>query len=212
MLLNAKMPPHWRSLSIWLLYIAGFFPAAWSFYLGMTDALGADPVKAFEHSLGLWSLRFLVLTLAVSPLRNLGGPNLIRYRRALGLLCFYYVMMHFTFYAVVDQALVLSAILDDVLTRPFLMLGMAALLMLVPLAATSNSFSIKHLGANWSRLHKLIYVIAISAALHYALSTKIWMAEHYFYLSLIAVLLGFRVVWYMERRGRRRIGRPVASH
>ncbi len=205
------MPGRWRSSSIWAVYVVGLLPAIWAFYLGMTDALGADPVKAFEHILGLWSLRFLIITLAISPLRNLGGPNLIRYRRALGLLCFYYVAMHFAFYAVVDQALVLSAVLDDVLKRPFLMLGMAALVMLVPLAVTSNNFSIKRLGANWSRLHKLIYVIAISAALHYALSTKIWGAEHYFYLSLIAILLAFRVVWHFERRSRKQVARPVPS-
>jgi len=211
-LLRSGIARRWRPASVWMLYVAGLLPAAWGFYLGATGNLGADPVKTFEHHLGLWALRFIVLTLAVSPLRDLGGPNLIRYRRALGLLSFYYVLMHFAVYLVLDQALVPSAVLADIVKRPFITLGMAALLLLVPLALTSNSFSIKRLGRNWSRLHRLVYVIAGLAGLHFALSTKVLAAEHYFYLGLLAVLIAYRIVRRLQpRRGRRRAMQPVAT-
>lgn len=131
------------------------------------------------------------------------GQNLIRYRRALGLLCFYYALMHFSVYLVLDQVLVLSAILADVLKRPFIMLGMAALAMLVPLAATSNAFSIRRLGKNWLRLHRLAYGAAICAGIHLVLATKVLGGEQYFYLALVALLLGYRLVRPVIRRRRK---------
>jgi len=188
------LPKRWQPASVWLLYIVGLLPAAWSFYLGATGGLGADPVKSFELLLGLWTLRFLIATLAVSPLRDLAGWNLIRYRRALGLLTFYYALMHFSVYAILDQALMFNAILADVLKRPFIMFGLAALLLLIPLAITSNMASIRRLGKNWIRLHRLIYPIAALGALHFALSTKVLTLEQYVYIGLIVVLLLYRGV------------------
>ncbi|PWE55528.1 protein-methionine-sulfoxide reductase heme-binding subunit MsrQ [Metarhizobium album] len=188
------LPKRWQPASVWLLYIVGLLPAAWSFYLGATDDLGADPVKSFELLLGLWTLRFLIATLAVSPFRDLAGWNLIRYRRALGLLTFYYALMHFSVYAILDQAPMFNAILADVLKRPFIMFGMAALLLLIPLAITSNMASIRRLGKNWIRLHRLIYPIAALGALHFALSTKVLTLEQYVYIGLIVVLLLYRGV------------------
>ena len=209
---RSATPSPWRPASVWALYICGLLPAVWSFYLGVAGILGADPVKTFEHSLGLWGLRFLIVTLAVSPLRDLGGPNLIRYRRALGLLGFYYVAMHFAVYLLLDQAFSLSAVLADVIKRPFIMFGMASLLLLVPLALTSNKFSIKRLGRNWSRLHKLVYIVSMLVGLHYALSTKILAVEHYIYLALIAALLAYRVVRYLRPRSRKHTVRPILSN
>lgn len=148
----------WNGKTIWLLYLAGLLPAAWQFYLGATGDLGADPVKTFELFLGVWAVRFLVLTLAVSPLREIFGLNLIRYRRALGLLCFYYALFHFTVYLVLDQELALHAVIADVMKRPFIMLGMAGLALLIPLAVTSNSLSIRRMGTNWLLLHRLVYL------------------------------------------------------
>ncbi|MGO7427405.1 protein-methionine-sulfoxide reductase heme-binding subunit MsrQ, partial [Rhizobium ruizarguesonis] len=154
------MPKRWQPASVWLLYVVGLLPAAWTFYLGATDQLGADTVKTFELFLGLWTIRFLILTLAVSPARELFGWNYLRYRRALGLLTFYYALMHFTVYMVLDQAMDIAAVINDVLKRPFIMFGMAALAMLIPLAVTSNNFSIRRLGKNWIWLHRLVYIIA----------------------------------------------------
>lgn len=184
----------WTIVPVWLVYVVGLAPAVWQFYLGATGNLGADPVKAFELFLGLWAVRFLLLTLAVSPARQLFGVNFIRYRRALGLLCFYYASMHLAAYLVLDQTLMLTAVIEDVLKRPFIMLGMAAFMVLLPLALTSNTFSIRRLGKNWVRLHRLVYAIAVCVAVHFALATKVLSVDQYVYLGLFALLLGYRIV------------------
>ena len=198
----------WTSVSVWLVYAVGLVPAAWSFYLGATGGLGADPVKSFELLLGLWTLRFLILTLAVSPLRELGGWSFLRYRRALGLLTFYYAAMHFTVYAVLDQTLMLDAIIADVLKRPFIMFGMAGLVLLVPLAVTSNAASIRTLGPNWIKLHRLVYIIAALGAVHFALWTKVLSLEQYIYIGLILLLILYRAVRPILRERKRKLNRP----
>lgn len=201
------LPARLKPASVWTLYAVGLLPGLYAFYLGIFGGLGADPVRAFEHLLGLWALRFLCLGLAVTPLRDLLGINLISYRRALGLLAFYYVLAHFTVYLTLDRGLIFSSILGDIAKRPYIMLGMAGLLMLIPLAATSNRWSIRRLGQNWNRLHKLVYVIAAAAVLHYALSLKAVTAEPAFYIAVVTVLLAYRLMrpkvteW---KRGRRR--------
>lgn len=200
------LPARLKPASVWTLYAVGLLPGLYAFYLGIFGGLGADPVRAFEHLLGLWALRFLCLGLAVTPFRDLLGVNLISYRRALGLLAFYYVLAHFTVYLTLDRGLIFSSILGDIAKRPYIMLGMAGLLMLIPLAATSNRWSIRRLGQNWNRLHKLVYVIAAAAVLHYALSLKAVTAEPAFYIAVVTVLLAYRLMrpkvteW---KRGRR---------
>ncbi|MBB3964000.1 protein-methionine-sulfoxide reductase heme-binding subunit MsrQ [Rhizobium metallidurans] len=203
--LSFSLPKRWHSASVWLLYVVGLLPAAWTFYLGASDQLGADPVKTFELFLGLWALRFLILTLAISPARDLLGWNYLRYRRALGLLCFYYVVMHFAVYMVLDQALDVSAVIDDVMKRPFIMFGMAGLVLLVPLAVTSNNLSIRKLGSKWNWLHKLIYIIAACGAVHFALSTKLLDLEQYIYVGLIILMIlyrSYRPIARSRKRGR----------
>ncbi|KQV78696.1 protein-methionine-sulfoxide reductase heme-binding subunit MsrQ [Rhizobium sp. Root1220] len=209
--LSLSLPKRWQPASVWLLYVIGLLPAAWTFYLGATNQLGADPVKTFELFLGLWAIRFLILTLAVSPARDLLGWNYLRYRRALGLLFFYYVVMHFTVYMVLDQALDLPAVLDDVLKRPFIMFGMAGLTMLVPLALTSNNFSIRNLGSKWIWLHKLVYIIAACGAVHFALSTKVLDLEQYIYISLIILLILYRSYRPIARSRKRGRGRQASA-
>lgn len=182
-----------NDLKIWALYGVGFLPAIWTFYLGATDQLGADPVKSFEHALGLWALRFLILTLLVTPIRDLTGISLLRYRRALGLLAFYYVTMHFTVYMVLDQALNLSVVLADIIKRPFITIGMISFALLLPLAITSNNYSIRKLGRRWVTLHKLVYVAIAGGAIHFLMSVKSWPAEPVIYASIVAMLLLWRV-------------------
>lgn len=205
--LSLTLPKRWHSASVWALYAVGLMPAAWTFYLGATDQLGADPVKTFELFLGLWTIRFLILTLAVSPVRDLFGWNYLRYRRALGLLTFYYALMHFTVYMVLDQALDLSAVVSDVLKRPFIMFGMAGLALLVPLAATSNNFSIRRLGPNWVRLHRLVYIVAAAGAVHFALSTKVLSLEQSIYISLLILLILYRSYRPIARSRKAKNGR-----
>jgi sulfoxide reductase heme-binding subunit YedZ len=200
------LPARYKPASIWALYAIGLIPGLYAFFLGIFGGLGADPVRAFEHLLGLWALRFLCIGLAVTPLRDLFDINLISYRRALGLLAFYYVLAHFTVYLTLDRGLILSSIAGDILKRPYIMLGMAGLLMLIPLAVTSNRASIRRLGPTWNRLHKLVYPVLIVAVLHYALSLKVISAEPAFYIVVAIVLLGYRLVRpkIMERRRSKR--------
>jgi sulfoxide reductase heme-binding subunit YedZ len=185
------------------IYIAGMLPAAWYFYLGIADQLGADPQKTLERLLGLWALRFLILCLAITPLRRLGGPNLVRYRRAVGLLAFYYAALHLTVYTVLDQGLDLAAIWADIVKRPYITVGMLAFAILVPLAVTSNAPMIRRLGgAAWQRLHRLIYVAAVAAAVHFVMVVKSWPAEPLIYAALVAALLLFRLFARLQKRAR----------
>ncbi len=201
------LPARYKPASIWALYAIGLVPGLYAFYLGIYGGLGADPVRAFEHLLGLWAFRFLCLGLAVTPLRDLLGINLIAYRRALGLLAFYYVLAHFAVYLTLDRGLILSSIAGDILKRPYIMLGMAGLLMLIPLALTSNQWSIRRLGPRWNRLHKLTYPILLVAILHYALSLKVIDPEAAFYIAVTIILLGYRLLRpkIMERRRAKRM-------
>lgn len=192
----------WRGPSIWALYAAGFMPAIWYFYLGASGQLVGNAVKIFEHVLGLWALRFLLASLALTPLRDLTGLNLIAFRRALGLLAFWYVVMHFLTYAVLDQNLDLAVILDDIARRPFITIGMACLILMIPLAATSNAFSIRRLGVGWKRLHALTYVVALGGALHYAMAVRVLTAEPLAYLALAVALVAWRLVRPFVRRRR----------
>lgn len=182
------------AINTWFVYGAGLIPAALYFYWGATGGLGINPVKTFEHALGLWALKFLIATLAVSPIRDITGLSFLRYRRALGLLCFYYVAMHVAVYVLLDQQLNASAIIADILKRPYITLGMAGLVMLVPLAVTSNNASIKRLGSKWAKLHRLIYLIAVAGALHYLLLVKSLTLEPFVYIALIALLLCWRLI------------------
>lgn len=188
------LPRKYHAASIWLLYVAGLAPAAYGFWLGATGRLPGNPVKEFEHLLGLWALRFLVATLAITPLRDLVGLNWIRYRRALGLLAFWYVLMHFLTYMVLDQYLNFSAVLADIAKRPFITIGMAGFVMLIPLALTSNTWSIRRLGPRWTKLHRLVYVIATAGALHFAMSVKVVGLEPWTYIVLVVLLIFWRLV------------------
>lgn len=194
----------WRRASVWALYIIGFVPAIWYFWLGATGKIPGNTIKEFEHFLGIWALRFLIATLLVTPLRDLAAINLLRYRRALGLLAFWYVVMHFATYVVLDKGLNPGVIFDDISKRPFITIGMACLVLLLPLALTSNAFSIRHLGRNWTRLHRLVYVVVLGGAVHYAMSLKVITAEPLIYLALAILLVLYRPLRPLIRRRRSR--------
>jgi sulfoxide reductase heme-binding subunit YedZ len=138
-------------------------------------------------------LRFLVIGLAITPLRQFGGPNLVRYRRAIGLLAFFYAVLHVLVYAVLDQGGNLAAIAGDILKRPYIIAGALAFVLLVPLAATSHNAMIRRMGgAAWRRLHRLVYAAAALAALHFILSVKAWPPEPLIYAGLVFMLLLLR--------------------
>jgi sulfoxide reductase heme-binding subunit YedZ len=194
----------WRDYTRAAVYWLGAMPAIWAFYLAISDQLGADPMKSLERLLGLWALRFLVIGLCVTPLRRLGGPNLLRYRRAFGLLAFSYAALHLSVYIALDQGFDLAAVWKDIDKRPYITIGMAAFTILVPLAVTSNNAMIRRLGsAAWTRLHRLVYLAAGLAAIHFVMVVKSWPAEPLIYAAIVAGLLAFRL--FPERRKRRRV-------
>ena len=165
------------------------------------DALGADPVAAIEHELGLWALRLLLVTLAVTPLRQmLGQPALLRFRRMLGLWAFTYASLHFTAYLVLDLRGWWAQVLVEIVERPYITVGFAAWLLLLPLAVTSTRGWMRRLGRDWGRLHRLVYAIAVLAVLHFWWVVKSDIREPLLYAAILAALLG----WRLARRQRRR--------
>jgi methionine sulfoxide reductase heme-binding subunit len=158
-----------------------------------SDALGADPVAEVEHFLGLWALRFLMLALAITPLRQWTGQAvLVRFRRMLGLYAFFYASVHFSAYLVLDLRGYWTQIFEEIAKRPYITVGFAAWLLLVPLAMTSTTGWIRRLGRNWARLHKLVYAIGVLAVLHFWWQVKSDIREPALYAAILAVLLGWR--------------------
>jgi sulfoxide reductase heme-binding subunit YedZ len=180
-----------------IVFVLALLPFAWLFYGAWTDALGPNPAEALIRGTGDWTLRLLCVTLAVTPLRQwTGQPALARFRRMLGLFTFFYVVLHFLSYAWLDMGFDLHDIARDIPKRPFALVGFAAFLLMIPLAATSFNRAIKALGApRWQALHRAVYVIVLLGLLHF-----FWMraAKHNFaevaaYAAVIAVLLGWRL-------------------
>lgn len=158
--------------------------------------LGANPVEELMDRNGQWGLRFLLITLAVTPLRRITGWHwLVRLRRMLGLFAFFYVLMHFVTYAVIDHRLDLGIIVEDILERPFITLGITALLLLIPLAATSTNAMMRRLGKRWQALHRLIYPIAILGVWHFWWQVKQDVREPLIYAAILVVLLAYRIWW-----------------
>lgn len=181
-----------RKLPVWLVYVLGVLPPPVMLYLGATGQLGVDPVKEMEHELGELALQALILGLAVTPLRRLVGLSLMKFRRAIGVLTFYYVFMHLMVWLVLDVQLI-DQIWADILKRPYITIGMAGFLLLLPLAATSNNWSVRKLGPAWRTLHWAVYPAALLGGLHYVMLVKGYQAEPLVYLAIIILLLALRV-------------------
>lgn len=193
-----------------VLFVASLLPFAWLFYGAATDNLGANPAEYLERSTGDWALRFLCLTLAVTPLRVwTGWAALARFRRMLGLFTYFYATLHLLCYAWFDMGFDLAEIAKDIPKRPFILVGFTAFLLLTPLAATSFNRAVKWMGAKrWQALHKLVYAIALLAILHFfwMRAAKNNFAEVAVYAAILAVLLGWRVKEYLRKRSLVRSG------
>ena len=162
-------------------------------FLTGDGGLGADPVAEIEHRLGLWALRLLLLTLAITPLRQLSGqPVLLRFRRLLGLYAFFYASLHLAAYLVLDLRGYWTQIFEEILKRPYITVGFLAWLLLVPLAITSTQAMMRRLGRLWGRLHQLIYAIAVLAVLHFWWLVKSDIREPLLYAAILSLLLGWR--------------------
>ncbi|HZH42646.1 MAG TPA: protein-methionine-sulfoxide reductase heme-binding subunit MsrQ [Lysobacter sp.] len=172
-------------------------------WLTGSGGLGADPVAAIEHRLGEWALRFLLIALAVTPLRQLTGqPVLTRFRRLLGLYAFAYASLHLAAYLVLDLGGYWTQVFEEIGKRPYITVGFAAWLLLVPLAATSTAAAMRRLGRRWIQLHRLVYAVGALAVLHlwWIKSAKNAFAEPLVYAAVLALLLGWRVAWAWRRR------------
>jgi sulfoxide reductase heme-binding subunit YedZ len=188
-----------------VVFVAALVPFAWLFYGALTDGLGANPAEYLIRSTGDWTLRFLCLTLAVTPLRVwTGAPPLLRFRRMLGLFVYFYVLLHLVSYSWFDMGFDVSDIARDIAKRPFILVGFLGFLLLTPLAATSFNRAVKALGVRrWQALHKLVYLIAGLALLHFfwMRSGKNDFAEVAVYGVILGVLLGWRLArWVTSRK------------
>ena len=190
-----------RSVMKASVFIACSLPLMWliarAFEWGGT--LGANPVEMIQDTLGQWGLRFLVITLAITPLRDwFNATGLIPLRRMLGLFAFAYVLLHFLTWLILDQGLYWSGVIEDIAKRPFITIGFLALVLLVPLAVTSTNRMMRRLGKRWKRLHRLIYPISVLAVWHYYWQVKADVREPLIYAAIVAVLLGWRI-WKVRR-------------
>ena len=177
------------------LFVLALLPFGYLVVALLTDSLGANPVEAITHESGQWALRLLLATLLVTPLRRISGvAALVRFRRMLGLFAFFYLMVHFATYAILDAGLDPRYVLDDVIERPYITVGFTTLCLLVPLAATSTNAMIRRLGgARWRRLHRLAYFAGAGGVLHFLWLAKADLREPLVYLAVLILLLAARI-------------------
>lgn len=181
--------PAWKPL----VFLLALLPLGRLGVLAAGGRLGANPIEFVTHSTGTWALVFLLLTLAVTPLRRLAGINLLRLRRLLGLFAFFYASLHLLTYLWWDQFFDWSEILRDVMKRPFITAGVTAYGLMLPLAVTSNQAMMRRLGRRWQTLHRLVYAVAIAAVVHYGWLVKKDITQPVVYALILGVLLALRL-------------------
>ena len=193
------------------IFIAALIPAAMLAYYAVQGDLTANPIEFITHFTGDWAIRFLVITLAVTPIRRLTGWNqIIQLRRMLGLFAFFYATLHFLTWFVLDWFFDFRQMAEDIGKRPFITLGMATFVMLLALAATSTQGSVRRLGKRWTQLHRLIYVAACTALLHFWLARKTVVPQFQVVLVAAVLLLGFRAWWTLRTRTRAQARASIA--
>jgi sulfoxide reductase heme-binding subunit YedZ len=167
----------------------------------ITGQLGANPIEEIQDRFGIWAIRFIMITLSITPLRRLTGWNwLIRFRRMFGLFTFFYVLMHFLAWLILDQSLLLSAIAEDLTERPFITIGFTALVLLLALAVTSTNGMRRRMGRRWQKLHYSVYAIGLLGVWHYWWQVKKDASDAQIYAVILAVLLGFRIWWKLRQK------------
>jgi sulfoxide reductase heme-binding subunit YedZ len=192
-----------RRMPSWALYIVLAVPAVYFTYALFTNQLGSDPIRAYEHEVGEWALKLIIAGLMITPLRDWFKINLVKFRRAIGVMAFLYTFLHLSSYLWLDQGFIVSEIWKDIVKRPYITFGMASALMMLPLAITSNNWSIRKLGPmKWNKLHKLVYLAGIGAVMHFLLLTKTWEVEPAIYALILFGLLTHRVLKLRKQRVR----------
>ncbi|MBP2303567.1 sulfite oxidase heme-binding subunit YedZ [Azospirillum picis] len=206
---NAALTARWAKP---LVFVLALVPLAWTFWLAYSGELGAEPVLESVKASGLWALRFLLIALALTPLRMMTGvAALARFRRMLGLFAFFYALVHLSTYVGLDQFFDWAAIWKDIVKRPYITVGMGAFVILALLAATSTDGMVKRLGGKrWRALHKGVFVAGVAGCLHFIMLVKGWQTSPLIYAALCIGLLAFRR-WPMRLGGKsRRADRPDA--
>jgi sulfoxide reductase heme-binding subunit YedZ len=178
------------------LFIAALSPGLWLAYRASSGRLSVNPIEDITLTTGIWALRFLLISLAITPIRRITGwQRVIQYRRMLGLFAFFYATLHLLTYLALDQGLAFEYILPDIVKRPYITMGMLAFTLMVPLALTSTKGWIRRLGRRWQLLHRLVYVSGVAACLHFLWKVMIPIGEPVYYAAILGALLVFRVAW-----------------
>ena len=181
-----------RRVPTWVVYLFCTVPGLWFFWLGFNNQLGPNPISKLEHLLGEFALQLLVFGLVITPLRRFTSVNLLKFRRAIGLMAFAYVVLHLLVWILLDIQ-VLSQMVADIRKRPYITVGMVAFVGMLPLAVTSNQWSVKTLGRKWHYIHRFIYAICLLGALHFVMLRKGFQLEPLIYLFAIIILLLLRL-------------------
>lgn len=182
-----------KKVPAWTFYLVAVAYVGWQFYLAVTGKIGADPVKLLEREYGAMAIKLIMAGLLVTPLRKWTGLNLLKFRRAIGVVAFFLVLAHFMVWALLDVGS-LGRVWADILKRPYVTVGMGALALMIPLVVTSNNLMLRRLGGmTWRNLHKLTYPVAILAGVHYIWLTKVWETKPLLYLAIILLLLATRI-------------------
>ena len=179
----------------------------------ITGRLGTNPIEEIQDRFGYWGLRFVLITLSVTPLRHITGRNwLIRFRRMLGLFAFFYILMHFMTWLVLDQSLLLSAITEDIIERPFITIGFTAFLILIAMASKSTNAMRRRLGKRWQKIHYGVYIVGFLGVWHYWWQVKMDVSDPLIYALILALLLAYRIWWRYKRKQPTSVaGSPAAS-
>jgi sulfoxide reductase heme-binding subunit YedZ len=188
-----------------VVFVVALSPLLWLTFRGLTGRLSANPIEDITLTTGIWALRWLLVSLAITPLRRVTGwQRVIQYRRMLGLFAFFYASLHLLTYIVLDQGLAFEFILPDIVKRPYITMGMIAFTLMVPLAVTSTKGWIRRLGRKWQLLHRLVYISGIAACLHFLWKVKVAIGEPVYYAAILGALLAFRLLWRLRPTARAR--------
>lgn len=192
-----------KAVPAWPLYPLFLVPGLWTFWQALNGQLGADPMRELEHGLGIWALRFMIAVLCVTLARRFLSLNLVKFRRLLGLTAFFYALAHLAVWLLLDRQLIWGEIIADLYKRPYIVFGMLAFLLILPLALTSNNLSVRKLGsAGWNKLHRLAYPAAVLMILHYLWLVKSWTLEPLTYAAIMAMVLLAKLIPKKQVRAR----------
>lgn len=190
-----------RKIPAWPLYFLLPIPGIYTFVLALLNQLGPDPLYELIRTFGERGLQLIILTLLISPIRRWTGVSLLKFRRAIGLVSFYYICSHMLVWIAIDQGWNINTIIEEIIKRPFITVGMFGFLTLVPLAITSNNYSIRKLGALvWNKIHRLVYLAGAAGVIHYLLVVKAWPMEPIVYTLIVALLLAIRLWWKINKK------------